>query len=143
MKTIAQVIEGKTGPVATVEADNTVVSALRVMANRGIGAVLVTDNGALAGIFSERDYARKVVLQGKDSSSTPVRDIMTSKLIHVTPDMTVDQAMQLMSEKRIRHLPVLDSAGGLIGVVSIGDMVKETIEYQQFLIRQLESYIAG
>ncbi|MFX6555741.1 CBS domain-containing protein, partial [Acinetobacter baumannii] len=92
VKTIAQVIEGKTGPVATVEADNTVVSALRVMANRGIGAVLVTDNGALAGIFSERDYARKVVLQGKDSSSTPVRDIMTSKLIHVTPDMTVDQA---------------------------------------------------
>ncbi|WP_018227970.1 CBS domain-containing protein [Methyloversatilis universalis] len=143
MKTIAQVIEGKTGPVATVEADNTVVSALRVMANRGIGAVLVTDNGALAGIFSERDYARKVVLQGKDSSTTPVRDIMTSKLIHVTPDMTVDQAMQLMSEKRIRHLPVLDGAGSLIGVVSIGDMVKETIEYQQFLIKQLESYIAG
>lgn len=143
MKTIAQVIEGKTGPVATVEADNTVVSALRVMANRGIGAVLVTDNGSLAGIFSERDYARKVVLQGKDSSTTPVRDIMTSKLIHVTPDMTVDQAMQLMSEKRIRHLPVLDGAGSLIGVVSIGDMVKETIEYQQFLIKQLESYIAG
>lgn len=143
MKTIAQVIEGKTGPVATVEADNTVVSALRVMANRGIGAVLVTDNGALAGIFSERDYARKVVLQGKDSSSTPVRDIMTSKLIHVTPDMTVDQAMQLMSDKRIRHLPVLDGAGNLIGVVSIGDLVKETIEYQQYLIKQLESYIVG
>ncbi|EGK71625.1 MAG: CBS domain-containing protein [Methyloversatilis sp.] len=143
MKTIAQVIEGKTGPVATVEADNTVVSALRVMANRGIGAVLVTDNGALAGIFSERDYARKVVLQGKDSSSTPVRDIMTSKLIHVTPDMTVDQAMQLMSDKRIRHLPVLDGAGSLIGVVSIGDLVKETIEYQQYLIKQLESYIVG
>lgn len=143
MKTIAQVIEGKTGPVATVEADNTVVSALRVMANRGIGAVLVTDNGALAGIFSERDYARKVVLQGKDSSSTPVRDIMTSKLIHVTPDMTVDHAMQLMSDKRIRHLPVLDGAGSLVGVVSIGDLVKETIEYQQYLIKQLESYIAG
>jgi len=143
VKTIAQVIEGKTGPVATVEADNTVVSALRVMANRGIGAVLVTENGALAGIFSERDYARKVVLQGKDSSSTPVRDIMTSKLIHVTPDMTVDQAMQLMSDKRIRHLPVLDGAGSLIGVVSIGDLVKETIEYQQYLIKQLESYIVG
>jgi CBS domain-containing protein len=143
VKTIAQVIEGKTGPVATVEADNTVVSALRVMANRGIGAVLVTDNGALAGIFSERDYARKVVLQGKDSSSTPVRDIMTSKLIHVTPEMTVDQAMQLMSDKRIRHLPVLDGAGSLIGVVSIGDLVKETIEYQQYLIKQLESYIVG
>lgn len=143
MKTIAQVIEGKQGPIATVEADNTVISALRVMANRGIGAVLVTDNGALAGIFSERDYARKVVLQGKDSATTPVRDIMTSKLIHVTPDMTVDQAMQLMSDKRIRHLPVLDPAGSLIGVVSIGDMVKETIEYQQFLIKQLESYIAS
>ncbi|PZU53819.1 MAG: histidine kinase [Thauera sp.] len=143
MKTIAQVIEGKQGPIATVEADNTVISALRVMANRGIGAVLVTDNGALAGIFSERDYARKVVLQGKDSATTPVRDIMTSKLIHVTPDMTVDQAMQLMSDKRIRHLPVLDTAGSLVGVVSIGDMVKETIEYQQFLIKQLESYIAS
>ncbi|MBT9518379.1 CBS domain-containing protein [Methyloversatilis discipulorum] len=143
MKTIAQVIEGKQGPIATVEADNTVISALRVMANRGIGAVLVTDNGALAGIFSERDYARKVVLQGKDSATTPVRDIMTSKLIHVTPDMTVDQAMQLMSDKRIRHLPVLDTAGSLVGVISIGDMVKETIEYQQFLIKQLESYIAS
>ncbi|MCR6665036.1 MAG: CBS domain-containing protein [Methyloversatilis sp.] len=143
MKTIAQVIEGKQGPIATVEADNTVISALRVMANRGIGAVLVTDNGALAGIFSERDYARKVVLQGKDSATTPVRDIMTSKLIHVTPEMTVDQAMQLMSDKRIRHLPVLDAAGSLVGVVSIGDMVKETIEYQQFLIKQLESYIAS
>jgi CBS domain-containing protein len=143
VKTIAQVIEGKQGPIATVEADNTVISALRVMANRGIGAVLVTDNGALAGIFSERDYARKVVLQGKDSATTPVRDIMTSKLIHVTPDMTVDQAMQLMSDKRIRHLPVLDPAGSLVGVVSIGDMVKETIEYQQFLIKQLESYIAS
>ena len=128
MKTIAQVIEGKQGPIATVEADNTVISALRVMANRGIGAVLVTDNGALAGIFSERDYARKVVLQGKDSATTPVRHIMTSKLIHVTPEMTVDQAMQLMSDKRIRHLPVLDAAGSLVGVVSIGDMVKETIE---------------
>jgi len=143
VKTIAQVIEGKQGPIATVEADNTVISALRVMANRGIGAVLVTDNGALAGIFSERDYARKVVLQGKDSATTPVRDIMTSKLIHVTPDMTVDQAMQLMSDKRIRHLPVLDTAGSLVGVISIGDMVKETIEYQQFLIKQLESYIAS
>lgn len=143
MKTIAQVIEGKPGPIATVEADNTVISALRVMANRGIGAVLVTDNGALAGIFSERDYARKVVLQGKDSSTTPVRDIMTSKLIHVTPDMTVDQAMQLMSDRRIRHLPVLDPSGALVGVVSIGDLVKETIEYQQFLIKQLESYIAS
>lgn len=143
MKTIAQVIEGKQGPIATVEADNTVISALRVMANRGIGAVLVTDNGALAGIFSERDYARKVVLQGKDSATTPVRDIMTSKLIHVTPDMAVDQAMQLMSDKRIRHLPVLDTAGSLVGVISIGDMVKETIEYQQFLIKQLESYIAS
>lgn len=143
MKTIAQVIESKSGPVATVEADNTVISALRVMANRGIGAVLVTENGALAGIFSERDYARKVVLQGKDSSATPVRDIMTSKLIHVTPEMTVDQAMQLMSDKRIRHLPVLDPAGTLVGVVSIGDLVKETIEYQQFLIKQLESYIAS
>jgi CBS domain-containing protein len=143
VKTIAQVIEGKSATIATIDVDSTVIDALKVMAERGIGAVLVTEGGALAGIFSERDYARRVVLHGKDSSLTPVRDIMTSKLIHITPDMTVDDAMQLMSDKRIRHLPVLDPSGGLVGVVSIGDMVKETIAYQQFLIRQLESYIVS
>jgi CBS domain-containing protein len=143
VKTIAQVLEGKAAQVATMEADRTVLDALRLLAEHGIGAVLVTDAGRLAGIFSERDYARRVVLEGKSSSTTPLREVMTSKLIHVTPVNTVDDAMQLMTEKRIRHLPVLDEAGRLVGVVSIGDMVKETIAYQQFLIRQLESYITS
>ena len=125
------------------EADRTVIDALRLLAEHGIGAVLVTDAGRLAGIFSERDYARRVVLEGKSSSTTLLREVMTSKLIHVTPVNTVDDAMQLMTDKRIRHLPVLDEAGTLVGVVSIGDMVKETIAYQQFLIRQLESYITS
>lgn len=143
MKTIAQVLEGKTAPIATMEADRTVLDALRLLAEHGIGAVLVTDDGRLTGIFSERDYARRVVLEGKSSSTTPLREVMTSKLIHVAPANTVDDAMQLMTDKRIRHLPVLDEAGRLVGVVSIGDMVKETIAYQQFLIRQLESYITS
>lgn len=143
MKTIAQVLEGKAAPIATMEADRTVLDALRLLAEHGIGAVLVTDDGRLAGIFSERDYARRVVLEGKSSSTTTLREVMTSKLIHVTPVNTVDDAMQLMTDKRIRHLPVLDEAGALVGVVSIGDMVKETIAYQQFLIRQLESYITS
>mgnify|MGYP000651517940 CR=1 FL=1 len=143
MKTIAQVLEGKAAQIATMEADRTVLDALRLLAEHGIGAVLVTDAGRLAGIFSERDYARRVVLEGKSSSTTLLREVMTSKLIHVTPVNTVDDAMQLMTDKRIRHLPVLDEAGTLVGVVSIGDMVKETIAYQQFLIRQLESYITS
>ncbi|MBL8476592.1 MAG: CBS domain-containing protein [Methyloversatilis sp.] len=143
MKTIAQVLEGKAARIATMEADRTVLDALRLLAEHGIGAVLVTDAGRLAGIFSERDYARRVVLEGKSSSTTLLREVMTSKLIHVTPVNTVDDAMQLMTDKRIRHLPVLDEAGTLVGVVSIGDMVKETIAYQQFLIRQLESYITS
>lgn len=143
MKTIAQVLEGKAAPIATMEADRTVLDALRLLAEHGIGAVLVTDAGRLAGIFSERDYARRVVLEGKSSSTTLLREVMTSKLIHVTPVNTVDDAMQLMTDKRIRHLPVLDEAGTLVGVVSIGGMVKETIAYQQFLIRQLESYITS
>jgi len=142
VKTIAQVLEGKTAPIATIEADSTVLDALRLLAERGIGAVLVTDAGVLAGIFSERDYARRVVLEGRSSSSTKIREVMTSKLVHVTPANTVDDAMQLMTDKRIRHLPVLDD-GRLVGVISIGDMVKETIAYQQFLIMQLESYITS
>lgn len=141
MKTIAQVIEGKTAPIATVEAGSTVLDALKELAIHNIGAVLVTEAGALVGIFSERDYARRVVLQGRTSAFTPVRDVMTAKLVHVTPHCTVEEAMQLMTDRRVRHLPVLDDAGALVGIVSIGDMVKETIAYQQFLIGQLEAYI--
>jgi CBS domain-containing protein len=143
VKTIAQVLEGKTAPIATIEADCTVLDALKLLAERGIGAVLVMREGALAGIFSERDYARRVVLQGKSSAETPLGDVMASRLTTITPTTTVEEAMQLMTDKRIRHLPVLDAAGMLIGVVSIGDMVKETIAYQQFLIKQLESYISS
>lgn len=143
MKTIAQVLEVKTAPIATIEADSTVLDALKVLADRGIGAVLVMREGTLAGIFSERDYARRVVLQGRSSAGTPVGDVMTNQLTTITPTTTVEEAMQLMTDRRIRHLPVLDAAGTLVGVVSIGDMVKETIAYQQFLIKQLESYISS
>ena len=143
MKTIAQVLEVKTAPIATIEADSTVLDALKVLADRGIGAVLVMREGTLAGIFSERDYARRVVLQGRSSAGTPVGDVMTNQLTTIRPTTTVEEAMQLMTDRRIRHLPVLDAAGTLVGVVSIGDMVKETIAYQQFLIKQLESYISS
>ena len=112
------------------------------MAEREIGALPVVANGKLAGILSERDYARKVVLQGKSSRDTPVREIMTSRVVCVGPQRTVDECMALMTEKRIRHLPVIEH-GELIGLLSIGDLVKETISEQQFVIAQLESYIHG
>jgi CBS domain-containing protein len=119
-----------------------VLSALGTMAKYDIGALLVMDGDRLAGIFSERDYARKVVLQNKSSSETKVGDVMTGKVFYAEPEQTVDQAMAMMTDKRIRHLPVLDN-GKVIGVISIGDLVKETIAHQAFVIQQLEHYIAS
>jgi len=123
--------------------EDTVFSALELMAKHDIGALLVMREGQLAGIFSERDYARKIILLGKSSKETAVREIMTEKVLYALPDQTTDQAMALMTEKHIRHLPVLDSERRVIGMVSIGDLVKETISEQAFLIKQLEQYIAG
>ena len=142
MKTVKQLLQGKATGVHTIGPDDPVIEALRRMAEREIGALPVVADGKLAGILSERDYARKVVLQGKSSRDTPVREIMTSRVVCVGPQRTVDECMALMTEKRIRHLPVIEH-GELIGLLSIGDLVKETISEQQFVIAQLESYIHG
>lgn len=140
MKTVQQLLESKRYSVVSVPSSSTVLDALKVMAEKEIGAVVVIDNDHLAGIFSERDYARKVVLQGKSSKDTPVREIMTEKVVCVRPEQTVEDCMGLMTDRRIRHLPVLDHKK-VIGVVSIGDIVKEMLSEKEFVIRQLESYI--
>jgi len=142
MKTAKQLLDMKGSSVFSVTSESLVYDALVMMAEHKIGALLVLDGDKLAGIFSERDYAREVVLRGKTSKTTAISEVMTDKLITVSPDTTVDECMNLMSGKRIRHLPVLEN-GKLLGVLSIGDLVKETIAYQQFLIKQLESYIQG
>ena len=113
------------------------------MAKHEVGAVLVLDGEQLVGIFSERDYARKIILQGKTSKETQVSEIMSDKVAYVTPNVSLDECMALMTEKHFRHLPVLDDEGSVLGIISIGDLVKETISDQQFLIAQLEHYIAG
>jgi len=125
-----------------VSPDDTVFDALKYMAEKNIGAVLVIENGVLAGIFSERDYARKVVLVGRSSQSTQVREVMVSNLITVEAAQPLDACMQLMTDHRIRHLPVLDQ-NTLIGVISIGDVVRQMIVEQKQLIEQLEAYIHG
>jgi len=125
-----------------VSPDDTVFDALKYMAEKNIGAVLVIENGVLAGIFSERDYARKVVLVGRSSQSTQVREVMVSNLITVEAGQPLDACMQLMTDHRIRHLPVLDQ-NTLIGVISIGDVVRQMIVEQKQLIEQLEAYIHG
>jgi CBS domain-containing protein len=144
MKTLKKLLDERPPRAAlSVAPDDTVFSALELMAKHDIGAVLVMRDGQLAGIFSERDYARKIILLGKSSKETMVREIMTEKVLYALPTQTTDEAMALMTEKHIRHLPVLDSDKRVIGMVSIGDLVKETISQQAFLIKQLEQYIAG
>lgn len=142
MKTVRQLLDAKGGPTLSVSSDATVYEALVIMAEKHIGALLVMDEDRLVGIFSERDYARNVVLKGKSSKDTPIREIMTpgTLLITVNPGQTVEECLNLVTDKRIRHLPVLEE-GKVVGVLSIGDLVKATIEYQEFLIKQLESYI--
>jgi CBS domain-containing protein len=143
MQTLRQVLAGKSRPLVTVSPDDPVFHALQVMSDANVGAVLVLDGEQLVGIFSERDYARKVILFGKASKDTPVREIMSDKVLYVSLDRTVDECMAIMTEKHFRHLPVLDDDGKVVGVVSIGDVVKETICAQQFIIQQMEKYITG
>ena len=143
MKTLKQILDNKRGLLACVAPDDMVFKALQVMAERNVGAVLVIDQNQLLGIFSERDYARKMILQGKTSKDTRVRDIMSDKVLYVTPDQTVDECMAIMTERHFRHLPVLNDEHELLGIVSIGDVVKETISEQQFIIQQMEKYITG
>jgi CBS domain-containing protein len=140
MKTVRQLLETKGNRIYSVAPDTLIYDALLIMAEHRIGALLVMDGDQLAGIFSERDYAREVVLKGRTSKTSPVSEVMSTKLITVSCDHTVEECMNLMSGKRIRHLPVLEH-GKVLGILSIGDLVQETINYQRFLINQLESYI--
>ncbi|MFS8063977.1 MAG: CBS domain-containing protein [Luteimonas sp.] len=135
-------LEAKAPEVFAIGPDAPVIDAIRLMAEKRIGAVVVMQAGKLVGILSERDYARKIVLQGRSSKDTPVRDIMTGEVISVGLNDTTDRCMQLVTDKRIRHLPVLDG-GNVLGVVSIGDLVKAVIEDQQLELDQLQRYIAS
>lgn len=143
MKTLKQLLEQRPRAPIAVLPDDSVFSALELMAKHDIGAVMVMEGERLAGIFSERDYARKIILLGKSSKETLIREIMTEKVLYALPQQTTDQAMALMTDKHIRHLPVLDGKQKVMGMVSIGDLVKETISEQAFLIQQLEQYIAS
>lgn len=142
MKTIKDVLRDKGRAVWTIDAGASVLDALRLMADKEIGALMVMEEDRLAGVMSERDYARKVVLHGKSSKDTPVGEIMTRKVLYVRPEQTVEECMALMTDKHIRHMPVLDG-DLMVGIVSIGDIVKSVISEQQFLISHLENYIRG
>ena len=142
MRTVRQLLADKPAEVHAVAPEAPVVEAIRLMADKSIGAVLVLRGETLAGILSERDYARKVVLQGRSSADTPARAIMTAQVVTVGPDTPVTACMQLMTERRIRHLPVVEG-GQVVGVISIGDLVKAVIEDQQLELEHLQRYIAG
>lgn len=143
MRTLKQLLADKHRPLAVVTPNDSVFHALNVMAQHDVGALLVLDGEQLVGIFSERDYARKIILHGKTSKETTVREIMSDRVAYVTPDTSLDKCMALMTERRFRHLPVLNEDGSVAGMISIGDLVKETISNQRFLIAELERYIAG
>ena len=140
MTTVRQLLDRKDRAVFSVGPETPVLEAIRAMAEHHVGALLVMKGEVLAGIVSERDYARKVILLGRSSSDTPVRDIMTTPVLTVSPETSVEQCMQLVTDKRVRHLPVVE-AGRVVGMVSIGDLVKAVIAAQHQQIEQLESYI--
>jgi len=140
MTTVRQLLDRKPRAIFSVEPEAPVLEAIRAMAAHHVGALLVMQAESLRGIVSERDYARKVILLGRSSADTPVRDIMTSPVITVSPDTTVHACMQLMTDRRVRHLPVVEAAR-VVGMVSIGDLVKAVIAEQQQHIEQLEQYI--
>ena len=142
MKTVQDVLKQKGSQIHSVGPDTTVFDTLKLMAEKEIGAVLVFQDERMVGIFSERDYARQVILKGKASKDTPVKEVMTSRVAYVRPEQTVDDCMALMTDKKIRHLPVLVE-GKIAGVLSIGDVVKAVISEKQFIIEQLENYITS
>ncbi len=142
MKTVNDILNGKGRDVYSVSPDDSVFDSLKQMADKGVGALLVMDGDKLVGIVSERDYARKVILEGKSSKQAAVSEVMTRHVLCVNPDRTVEECMALMTDKRARHLPVLDHKQ-VVGVVSIGDLVKAMISEQQVLIDQLQHYISG
>lgn len=142
MKSVKQLLDTKGHDVWSVAPDTPVYEALELMAERNCGAVLVLAGDKLRGIMSERDYARKVILKGKASKDTPVKEIMSTDVVYVRPDQTIEECMALMTDKRIRHLPVMEDQK-LVGLISIGDVVKAVISEQEFIIHQLENYITG
>jgi CBS domain-containing protein len=140
--TISAILKRKSGHIFSTRPDATVYDAIEIMADKQIGALLVMEKDELVGIISERDYARKIILKGKSSKETPVAEIMTSQVLSVSPQHSVGDCMRIITEKRFRHLPVLEK-GAVVGMVSIGDLVNWIINEQQETIRQLEAYISG
>ncbi|AAN65835.1 MULTISPECIES: CBS domain-containing protein [Pseudomonas] len=144
MKTVEQILKTKSQhqTVYTIGPDDSVLDALKLLAEKNIGALPVVEGGQVVGIVSERDYARKLVLKGRSSAATPVREIMSAPVVTVEPKQKLDFCMNLMTDRHLRHLPVVDN-GRLLGLLSIGDLVKETIDEQASLIKQMEQYIRG
>lgn len=143
MTTVADILKAKPDPtVYTIDPATSVFEAVQLMAHKNIGALVVVERDQVVGMLSERDYARKIALMARTSRDTPLRDIMTSPVMYVRPQQTSEQCMALMTENRLRHLPVMED-GRLIGLISIGDLVKDIISEQQFIIEQLEHYISG
>lgn len=143
MKTVAQILKAKAEQrVFSVPLQASVYDAVELMAEKGVGALLVMDGNSIAGIVTERDYARKVVLLGRSSKATAVAEVMSFPVMYVGPQQTNEECMALMTDNRLRHLPVLEQ-GRLVGLISIGDLVKDIISEQKFIIQQLEHYIMG
>jgi CBS domain-containing protein len=142
MRLVSQILQSKGHDVWFVGPQTTVFDAVKLMSEKGVGALLVMENKKMVGIITERDYARKVILAGKSSRQTPVKDVMTKRVLWVAPERTVEECMALMTDKRVRHLPVVDNTR-VVGMVSIGDLVKAIIAEQQIIIDQLQNYITG
>jgi CBS domain-containing protein len=142
MKRVKDILEVKGRDVWSIEPGASVYDAMKLMADKGVGALMVMEGPKVDGVISERDYARKVILEGRSSRTTQVREIMTAQVVYARPDQNIEECMVLMTDKRVRHLPVLDEER-LIGVISIGDLVKSIITEQKFIIEQMERYISG
>ena len=142
MSKLSEILAGKGGDVLRIEAGASVFEAVQTMVEANVGSLLVTDGGEIVGIVTERDYLRRVTLEGRTDKDTPVREIMTSPLIVVTPETSIDECMAVMTDRRIRHLPVVDG-GEVVGVVSIGDLVKFKSKLQSFEIQYLTDYVSG
>ncbi|HEY5919777.1 MAG TPA: CBS domain-containing protein [Chryseolinea sp.] len=142
MGKVRNILHNKGHVIFSVEPTEMVYRAIELMCEKNIGGLLIVENGKLVGIFTERDYARKLILKGKSSKDTQIKDLMTSNLVTVTPDTSIDDCMRVMTGRKIRHLPVLDK-GELVGIISIGDVVHFVIEEQKSIIEHLEHYITG
>lgn len=142
MKTVEQILDAKGSDVWSITPDASVLEAIKLMAEKEVGALLVMTGEKPVGIVSERDYARKVILKGRSSQKTPIQDIMTTHVVYVSPDQSIEECMALMTAKHIRHLPVMDGER-LRGMLSIGDLVKAVIAEQKLVIKELERYISG